>query len=201
MRKPSEYVPAALANLRRRSMSDCVETLRHGEASAEVVRVGSPARGEDAASDLRVLEHCRVLAFAADFPDITRGSTVVFRGSTRYVTAVKTNPTAKTLVVGLSVELEPVVWRRDAYPHTTGTFMAALHDGGPSQNAGNVYSPVVADAWTAFIAFDAAEAERIVPGDTLTREDGTSLSVQQVRRDDPGGWILRLASDMKGPLQ
>lgn len=200
MRKPSEYIPAALVGLRDRLMSDCTEVLRHGDLSAKVVRVGSPARGADTASDLQTLEDCRVLALAADFPRLTRGTTVEYGSSIRFVTSVRTNPTEKTLIVGMTAELEDVIWTRDASPHLTATLKAALRNRGPSQNAGNVYAPVTGDEWRAFVCFGGDEAVKISAGDTLRRANGELLTVQQARIEEHVGWVLILTTDMKGPL-
>ena len=47
MRKPSEYVPAAMAKLRGGSLSGCSEVLRHGGRTATVTRIGKAKRGGD----------------------------------------------------------------------------------------------------------------------------------------------------------
>ena len=64
MRKPSEYIPAAMAKLRRSLIPDCSEVLRHGGRSAEVTRVGAVSKGGDSVTDSDVNENVRVLADA-----------------------------------------------------------------------------------------------------------------------------------------
>ena len=66
MRKPSEYLPAAVKKLRSRLMPDCSELLRHAGRCATVTRVGSPSRGEDALTETEIVESAHVLALAAD---------------------------------------------------------------------------------------------------------------------------------------
>ena len=97
MRKPSEYLPAAVKGIRCRLMPDCSETLRQGERSATVTRVGTTSRGEDALTDSDVSEGVRVLALAADFPDISKGRLVSLSGAWRIVTNARTDPAGATL--------------------------------------------------------------------------------------------------------
>lgn len=198
MRTPSQYVPAAFENLRTRLMADCAETLRFGNAVANVVRVGSPARGEDEANSLQMIEHCRVLALASELPGISRGATVDFHDSARFVTSARTNPTTRTLIVGMTDRLEDLIWTRDAPPHVKATFKAAMYHVGDTQNAGSAYVPVIGNEWIAFICPGGAEVLKISPGDTLTRGNGTVLTVQRVNIEEHVGWVLRLTTDMKG---
>ena len=106
LRKPSEYLPAALAGLRRRLMPDSTLVLRHDGHSSAVTRVGSPARGEDAIAGGEVAEGIRVLASAADFPRLSRGSLVERSGAPRIVTSARSDPALATLSIGLSASLE-----------------------------------------------------------------------------------------------
>lgn len=106
MRKPSEYLPAAVAGLRSRLMPDCSDTLVCDGRSASVTRVGSPSRGEDPLTDTDVQEGVRVLALASDFPGLSKGRLVSLGGRTRLVTSARTDPAGATLSIGLSAEME-----------------------------------------------------------------------------------------------
>lgn len=105
MRKPSEYLPAALKGLRSRLMPDCSETLCHAGRSSTVTRVGTTSIGEDAISGTEVPEGVRVLAWAADFPGLGRGRLVSLDGEWRVVTGARTDPAGATLSLSLSASL------------------------------------------------------------------------------------------------
>lgn len=200
MRKPSEYLPAALAGLRGRLMPDCSEVLVYCGRAANVTRVGTPKRGENTASDFEPIEAVRVLASFSDFPGMAKWATVTYRDAPRIVTSAKVDPSRSVLTIGMTEPLEPVVWTRDAAPHNTATFNAAIDDRGPSQNAGPTYGPVVADAVKAFVCGGDAMAAKIAIGDTLRRMNGETLTIQQIKVERPFALILTCTRDMKPPL-
>lgn len=95
---------------------------------------------------------------------------------------------------------EPVVWRQDKAPHLSGTFDATvLHGESQSDNAGHSRAGISADPWTVICASNPAECVGMVPGDTLTIEDGTVLSVQQISKDPALGWVIRCTANARGP--
>lgn len=107
MRRPSEYVPAALARLRGSLIPDCAEVMRHGDSSAQVVRVGSRSRSEDTMTETDVSEFFRVLAFSSDFPRLAKGEAVELERAGQspelhIVTAIRSDITGDALTVGLS---------------------------------------------------------------------------------------------------
>lgn len=200
MRKPSEYLPAAMSGLRGRLMPDCSEVLVYCGRSAAVTRVGTPKRGENTASDFEPIEAVRVLASFSDFPEMAKWATVTLRDAPRIVTSAKVDPSRSVLTIGMTDPLEPVVWTRDAAPHNTATFNAAIDERGPSQSAGPTYEPVVADAVKAFICGGDAMAANIAIGDTLRRMNGETLTIQQIKAERPFALILTCTTDMKPPL-
>ena len=200
MRKPSEYLPAAMVGLRGRLMPDCSDVLVYCGRSAAVTRVGTPKRGENTASDFEPIEAVRVLASFSDFPDVAKWETVTYRDTLRIVTSAKVDPSRSVLTVGMTDPLEPVVWTRDAVPHNSATFNAAIDERGPSQNAGPTYGPVVADAVKAFICGADAMAANIAIGDTLRRMNGETLTIQQIKFERPFALILTCTTDMNPPL-
>ena len=200
IRKISEYLPAALADLKSRLMPDCSEVLFFGGKSSTVTRVGTPKRGENTASDFEPIEAVRVLASFSDFPEMAKWATVTLCDAPRIVTSAKVDPSRSVLTIGMTDPLEPVVWTRDAAPHNSATFNAAIDERGPSQNAGPTYEPVVADAVKAFICGGEAWAANIAIGDTLRRMNGETLTIQQIKRERPFALILTCTTDMKPPL-
>ena len=114
MRKPSEYLPRAVAGLRSRLMPDCSMVLCHAGRCATVTRVGSRSRGEDALSETDIGEDVRALAVASEFPELSKGSLVTLSGKSRIVTSARTDPAAATLSIGMSAALEKcrVTYRR-----------------------------------------------------------------------------------------
>ena len=110
MRKPSEYLPAAMAGLRGRLMPDCSEVLVYCGRAATVTRVGSPSRGEDALVGSSIAEEMRVLASASDFPTLSKGNVVLLGDASRLVSSVRSDPAGVTLVVGLSPKTTPVAF-------------------------------------------------------------------------------------------
>ena len=105
MRKPSEYIPAAMAKLRRSLIPDCSEVLRHGGRSATVTRIGSPSIGEDPLNGVDVPDDVRVLALFADFPALSKGDIARLGDAWRIAVAVRTDPSRTTLTIGFSAPL------------------------------------------------------------------------------------------------
>ena len=105
MRKPGEYVPAAMAKLRGGSLSDCSEVLRHGGSTATVTRIGKAKRGGDEVTVAGVPENCRVLAYVIDFPALRADESVKLGETVRIVTSCTTGPVNSLLTVGLSEPL------------------------------------------------------------------------------------------------
>ena len=106
MRKPHEYVSAAMAKLRNGSLSGCSEVMRHDGRSAAVTRVGTSGRGGDAVSETGVEETCRVLADVAAFPSLQVGEAVELGASVRIVTSCDTGPANALLSVGMSAPMD-----------------------------------------------------------------------------------------------
>lgn len=102
MRKPSEFIAAAVRGVRDNLMSDCSRTLAHGCEVGRVTLATTMSRGEDAVSESGVTESMRVLALAADFPDITKGDPAKLDGTLRAVTSVRLDPSRTMQYVGLS---------------------------------------------------------------------------------------------------
>lgn len=190
MRKPSEYLPVALKGLRSRLMPDCSETLCHAGRSAEVTRVGTTSRGEDALDGSDIAEGVRVLASASDFPELLKGSLVSLSGRRHIVTGARTDPAAATLSVGLSAALDDV---RVAYsrPGTKVRFPldALAVESDVIEPVSDAFAPTASRAW--FVAVSADQwTEPTGPqvGDALTL-DGANLRVASVAKRD-GFWIL-----------
>ena len=197
LRKPSEYLPAALSRIQGSLAPDCTEILRYGDTSAKVTRVGTPKRGENTATNYEPIEGCRVRAFASDFPTLAKWATVTYRGELRFVTCVKTDPARALLIIGLTYPLEPVVWQRDEAPHNAATFNAAIDDTGPTQSAGPTYAPIEADAVRVFLCGGDVWAAGVSVGDTLRRANGEVLAIQQIKRERPFALVLTCTTDMK----
>lgn len=83
-------------------MPDCRAKMSHGDDVATVTKVGTTSKGEDAVSGGGPFEQYRVLALQCDFPGVTKGEVVTVDDSTHIVTSARTDPTASSLVVGLS---------------------------------------------------------------------------------------------------
>lgn len=95
---------------------------------------------------------------------------------------------------------EPVVWRQDKAPHLEGTFLATvLHGEAENENAGHTRGSIAADPWTVICSSNPAECVGMVAGDTLTLDDGTVLSVQQISRDVALGWVIRCTANARAP--
>lgn len=190
MRKPSEYLPAALKGLRSRLMPDCSETLRHAGRSAEVTRVGSPLRGEDALDGSDVAEGVRVLASAADFPELSKGSLVSLAGKWRIVTSARTDPAEATLSIGMSAELDAVraAYRRPGTAIRQPVDVLAV-EGDIIEPNGDAFAPTACRQWYVAVAegvwFEPTEPQ---VGDELTL-DAAVMRVAAVAKRD-GFWIL-----------
>lgn len=95
---------------------------------------------------------------------------------------------------------ELVKWRQDKAPHLEGSFNAVVvHGESQSESAGPTRGGFAADPWTLMIDSNPAECVGMVEGDTITLEDGTVLSVQQVSRDPALGWVVRCTANMRAP--
>lgn len=190
MRKPSEYIPAAMAKLRRSLIPDCSEVLRHGGRSAEVTRVGSVSKGGDSVTDSDVNENVRVLADAADFPELAKGCLVTLSDTWRIVVSATTDPARASLVVGMSAALDTI---RAAY-RRPGTKIAFPVDvlaveGDELEPDGNAYAPTFSRVWHVAVSADSwDEPTEPQVGDTLEL-DGANLRVASVSKRD-GFWIL-----------
>lgn len=196
MRKPSEYLPAALKGLRSRLMPDCSASLLCGGRSATVTRVGTTALGEDALAGSDVAEGMRVLASAADFPGLGKGRLVSLDGEWRVVVSARTDPAAATLSLALSASLTKV---RADY-RRPGTKLAQPLDvlaveGETAEPGADAFAPTVLRTWTVAIPEDAwPEPTDPQVGDLLelSPEDAArcaSVAVRAVERRD-GFWIL-----------
>ncbi len=134
MRTPTQYLPAALSGLRARLMPDCAQTMRHGGDCARVVRVGSHApaaqtpagcaAGDPGDTSESVATDIKVLAAAADFPDLEYGSVVAVDDVSRMVVDVQSDPARVTLKVSLSRELDVCSLARD--PDAAGRTLPAV---------------------------------------------------------------------------
>lgn len=192
MRKPSEYLPAALAGLRSRLMPDCSVTLCHGERSATVTRVGSTARGEDTLTDSEVAEGVRVLASAEDFPDLSKGHLVSMDGAWRIVLSARTDPAGATLSLGLSASLEEVKadYRRPGTQiRQTVEVLAVESD--VLDPASDALAPTASRAWFVAVAVERwFEPSGPRVGDSIGLSlDGASLRVAEVAKRG-GYWLL-----------
>ena len=171
-------------------MPDCSMLLCHAERCAKVTRVGSLSRGEDALTDSDVSEGVRVVALAADFPELTKGSLVSLSGKRHIVTNARTDPAAASMVVGMSAALDEV---RVAYsrPGTKIRFPldALAVESDVIEPVSDSFAPTASRAW--FVAVSADQwTEPTEPqiGDALAL-DGVNLRVSAVAKRD-GFWIL-----------
>ena len=199
MRKPCEYVTAAMAKLRGSSLSGCSEVLRHGERAAKVTRVGQSQRGGDEVTEAEVSENCRVLAYVADFPKLKNGEAVELGTTLRVVTSCTTGPINALLTVGLSAAFEncPALYkgtRREdgnvrAIRHTVDLL---LLENGVAENYTDAIAPTYATAYIAAIRRDDWPEESAPEvSDTMEVAPGGLpfvLKVSSVTRHD--GWYL-----------
>ena len=199
MRKPSEYVSAAMAKLRGSSLSGCSEVLRHGEQSATVTRIGRTQRGGDEVSDAGVSENCRVLAYVADFPALRAGEAVELGTSLRVVTSCTTGPINTLLTVGLSAAFEkcPAAYkgtRREAghVRQIKHPLDILLLENGTADSFTDALAPTYATAYTVAIRRDDwLEVTAPDPSDTIEVAPGgqpLTLKVSTVTRND--GWYI-----------
>lgn len=107
MRTPNQYLAPAFARLQGGPLRDCSETMRWGERTGTVSRVGSPRRGEDTVLDSDIPEECRVLAPTVPFCGLARGDAVELGDTFRVVTSATDNITRSAFfTVGLSAAFD-----------------------------------------------------------------------------------------------
>ena len=192
MRKPSEYLPAALKGLRSRLMPDCSVTLCHAGRSSTVTRVGTTSIGEDAISGTEVPEGVRVLAGAADFPGLGRGRLVSLDGELRVVTGAKTDPAGAVLSLSLSASLAATkaAYRRPG-TKIAQTVDALAVEGEVADPVSDAIAPAAFRLWTVAVAEDGwLEPTDPQIGDVLELSpQDVTLRVSAVSRRD-GFWIL-----------
>jgi len=196
MRKPHEYVSAAMAKLRGSSLSGCSEVLRHGEQYATVICVGTSQRGGDEVSDAGVSENCRVLANVADFPVLQIGDAVELGTSLRVVTSCNSG---HLLTVGLSAAFEkcPAAYtgtRREAghVRQIKHPLDILLLESGTADNFTDAIAPTYATAYTAAIRrADWPEVTDPEPSDTIeVAPDGHPLTLKVSTVTRHGGWYI-----------
>ena len=190
MRKPSEYLPAALKGLRSRLMPDCSATLCHCGRSATVTRVGTTSIGEDALSDTDVAEGVRVLASACDFPEVAKGRLVSLDGGLRVVTGARTDPAGATLSLALSACLSATkaAYRRPGTRITQPLDVLAV-EGEVAEPSGDALAPTTLRTWTVAVSEDGwMEPTGPQIGDELTL-DAATVRVSAVARRD-GFFVL-----------
>lgn len=192
MRKPSEYLPAALKGLRSRLMPDCSVTLCYAGMSSTVTRVGTIPVGEDALSGSEVPEGVRVLAQAADFPGLGRGRLVSLDGELRVVTGARTDPAGATLSLSLSASLAATkaAYRRPG-TKIAQTVDALAVEGEVMEPVSDAIAPTMLRSWTVAVAEDGwLEPTDPQIGDALELSpQDVALRVSAVSRRD-GFWIL-----------
>ena len=199
MRKPCEYVSAAMAKLRGGSLSGCSEVLHHGEQSATVTRVGLSQKGGDEVTDAGVPENCRVLANVADFPALQIGEAVELGTSLRVVTSCATGPINTLLTVGLSAAFEkcPAAYRGTRRENGRARTIQhpldiLLLESGTADNFTDALAPTYATAYTAAIRrADWPEVSDPEPSDTIeVAPDGHPLVLKVSTVTRHGGWYI-----------
>ena len=192
MRKPSEYLPAALKGLRSRLMPDCSVTLCYAGMSSTVTRVGTTSIGEDAISGAEVPEGVRVLAGAADFPGLGKGRLVSLDGEWRVVTGARTDPAGATLSLSLSASLAATkaAYRRPG-TKIAQTVDALAVEGEVVDPVSDALAPAAFHSWTVAVAEDGwLEPTNPQIGDSLELSpQDVALRISAVSRRD-GFWIL-----------
>lgn len=183
MRKPGEYVPAAMAKLRGGSLSDCSEVLRHGGSTATVTRIGKAKRGGDEVTVAGVPENCRVLAYVADFPALKADEEVKLGETVRVVTSCSTGPVDSLLTVGLSEPLTRAMIKRvGAIPSKSA--MVLVSDSNPY--AENVGGASRAESWFVWLTCGDGDGRNGLARGTLVtfpdRPDIPCLYVQKCQR-------------------
>lgn len=197
MRKPSEYIAAAIRNVRANLMPDSSATMVHGACTAKVTRVGSPSKGEDEVSGDSPAESVRVLALHSDFPEVERDEVVTLDGETHLVTSARTDPASASLKVGLSAPLKKhtAVWtgsRRNGRTIRATVELLAINNGKMTDYADG-YAPIEVYSWTLVVPKAAwGEVDPPQVGDAA-ENDGMRLKVANVT-DKGGYWMIAARS-------
>lgn len=196
MRKPGEYVAAALRGLRAGALSGVSSELSVGGATAQVSRVGSTLRGEDAVSNDEIAEAVSVIALAADFPAVRKGDRAELDGRPRIVTSARFDAAGATVTVGLSAALyEDVVTVYGGRPggrkmaDTVPAWIVSDEDADPVSD-----ESLASEVRMLTVAFPDGEwahyGERLRPGDELGF-GGATFRVVSARRDKDIGWTVK----------
>ena len=161
MRKPNEYVAAAKAHLRDSLIPDCSEVMRHGERTAKVTRVGSPSAGGEPLMGDEPAENCRVLALAADFPELARGEAVELGRTFRVVLSCTADIAGAGYTVGLSDAFEKCPACYTGTRRESGQVRQIKHpldvlilETGTADNYADALAPTCATAYTVAIRRD-----------------------------------------------
>ncbi|MBQ6140811.1 MAG: hypothetical protein IJI54_05940 [Kiritimatiellae bacterium] len=199
MRKPSEYLPAAVRGLRSRLMPDCSMLLCHAGRSATVTRVGSLSIGEDAMTDANVAEGVRVLASASDFPEVAKGRLVSLDGEWRVVTGAKTDPAGATLSLSMSAPLSATkaAYRRPGTTIAQTLDVLAIESASPGPSVSDVaaalyatwYVAIPEDGWMEPTAPQIGDTLELSPSAEARPPRRDSLCVSAASRRD-GFWFL-----------
>ena len=188
MRKPSEYVAAALRGLRAGPLAGNAALMSHGGRSASVSRVGSVQFGEDAISADAPAEAVRVLALSDDFPLLSKGEPVELDGSLHVVTSARRDASGASLTVGLSAafcRFRAAYARKGSGPAFPVPVLALEDAALPSAYA-DAAAPASGQSWT--VCVSAAEWPEPQPPQT---GDG-------IRLDAPSGEArLKVASSVR----
>lgn len=199
MRKPSEYIAAAVRNIRDKQMTDCACTLTHGENSAKVTRVGTFKQSGDEMTGDGPTESIRVLALASDFPDIDRGAAVELDDTFRVVTSVSKDPTQTSLSVFMSAPFEKTPATYSGKRRDTGSVrqlwfpVDTLYiENGVADNFTNAVAPTYATGYTLAIRRedwqDATDPEVADAVEIAPNGYAIPLKVSAVTRHD--GWYI-----------
>jgi len=186
MRKPSEYIAAAVRNVQSRHMSDSALLLTCGDASATVTRAASVMRGEPDVSGDNPVENVRVLAVASDFKTITKGDVATLGESVRIVTSVRTDCAGASQYIGLSAALEKcaaqVSGTRGSRPIRFPLDILAENNG-LATDLTDGYAPTTVHSWTLVVAVDAwPEVDEPQIGDEFRFDkDGADIRVKVAR--------------------
>jgi len=183
MRKPSEYIAAAVRNVQSRYMSDSEMRLTCGGSSAMVTRAASVMRGENDVSGENPVENIRVLALASDFENITKGDVATLGESVRIVTSVRTDCAGASQYVGLSAELEKcaaqVFGVRGSRPIRFPVEILAENNG-LATDMTDGYAPTTVHSWTLVIAVDSwpQKDEPQIGDEVRFEKDGADVRVK-----------------------
>lgn len=201
MHTPSEYVPAAKARLRDSLIPDCSEAMRHGDYVATVTRVGSPRRGERALTASEPAEEVRVLAAAADFPALTRGSAVYLGDTLRVVTRLTRDIVRTGYSVSLSEAFDkfPVAWfgvrREDGRARQLRFNLEVLMLDGESGTPIEDDTLAIRRAFTVYVSGETwPDVTPPREGDELTMAGGRRLVIQQVEYNKFPEYALAIAT-------